>query len=216
MSGPAHSLCWRAAVPHRTQPKPQVLLQLFSVDGLQCLYRDDAVAADHLQQQGPTRSAKQSSTPGKGVCTGDARGTSVYVQGSRSCSCFVPAGACSALPLGAAHARRGATTPAGNTGWQRCTHHHADVCLGFHVDRLVQHNIHELVKTTQRPRYMPIGIEDDCRTEQQRRRRHSRVCGSWAPASRQDCISCWRALLTGQLLVHELLKLRRLDLGHSG
>lgn len=98
LPGPARSLCWHAAVPHRTQPKPKVLLQLSSVDGLQCLYRNDAVAADHLQEQGPTTSAQQGNTPGKGGCTGDARGTFMYVQGSSSCSCYFSVVARSVLP----------------------------------------------------------------------------------------------------------------------
>lgn len=41
------------------------------------------------------------------------------------------------------------------------THHHADVGLGLHVDRLVQHNVHELVEATQCARHVAVGVQHD-------------------------------------------------------
>jgi len=43
-----------------------------------------------------------------------------------------------------------------------CTYHHANVCFCLHIHCLVQHDVHELIKSTQCACHMPVGVQDDC------------------------------------------------------
>ena len=45
---------------------------------------------------------------------------------------------------------------------RRAAHHHADVGFQLLVDRSVKHEVHELVKTTERAGDMAVGVQLDC------------------------------------------------------
>lgn len=59
------------------------------------------------------------------------------------------------------------------------TYHHANVGLGLHVHRLVQHDVHELVEATQSACDVPVGVEDNygghSSTQQQQQQQHTGV-----------------------------------------